>query len=326
MEENFIEMLCSDNNLSESHFKNFFERVIYDDGGHPLNGKIEIGIYPYATIRFHNGMIDGNLYDNEGNILNRYPAIEYQYYSSHYVEYWTKGFPDGLTAISVDDGVYVESWMNKKLVKILKKDWFPPEYVEFEGNNCDENGQFTYKIIFEDIDSMIYNESRFITEPIFNTEIIKEIDEILSYDNNLSFPDRLIEIMRTKRFKDPQVYRRIDMPENIFNKIKNGKQDSSISYEKAIMLAFGLELTFDQMIKFVNFARKGFRNDSERDKIVREFIEAGNYDMLELNETLFKKKLKLFRIQKKSKKTESSNKKTSTKKKDDKKSSKEKIQ
>lgn len=171
---------------------------------------------------------------------------------------------------------------------------------------------------------MIYNESRFITEPIFNTEIIKEIDEILSYDNNLSFPDRLIEIMRTKRFKDPQVYRRIDMPENIFNKIKNGKQDSSISYEKAIMLAFGLELTFDQMIKFVNFARKGFRNDSERDKIVREFIEAGNYDMLELNETLFKKKLKLFRIQKKSKKTESSNKETSTKKKDDKKSSKEK--
>lgn len=118
MEENYIEMLCPGNNLSESHFKDFFERVIYDDGGHPLNGKIEIGIYPYATIRFHNGMIDGNLYDNEGNILNRYPAIEYQYYYSHYEEYWTKGLPDGLPAIIVNYGDYEESWMNKKLVKI----------------------------------------------------------------------------------------------------------------------------------------------------------------------------------------------------------------
>ena len=40
-----------------------------------------------------------------------------------------------------------------------------------------------------------------------------------------------------------------------FNNVKNG---DLVSYNNAVVLAFGLKLSFEQMIKFVHFARKGF--------------------------------------------------------------------
>ena len=287
-EENYIEIIYPGNNLSESHFRDFFGRVVKDENGLPLNGTVQIGEYPHAIIRFHKGMIDGNLYDDKGNILNRYPAIDYDFDS--YQEFWTQGYPDGLNAIIVGDGKdYEEYWCNKELLRIKKKDWWPP----LINSHHREEIQFTYEYIFTETDSLIY-DNQFFVKPNFDTEIIEKIDDILSLYENDSFQDRLLKIMRTKKLSDPEVYRKIGMDERNFNKIKNAKPDASISYDNAVMIAFGLKLTFEQMVKFVNFAGKGFRNYSERDKIVREFIEAENYDVRALNEKLLEKNLKIF--------------------------------
>ena len=121
-EEFYIEIIYPGNNLSESHFRDFFGRVVKDENGLPLNGTVQIGEYPHAIIRFHDGMIDENLYDDKGNILNRYPAIEYYYILDSYQEFWTQGYPDGLNAIIVGDGKdYEEYWCNKELLRIKKK-------------------------------------------------------------------------------------------------------------------------------------------------------------------------------------------------------------
>ena len=289
-EEFYIEIIYPGNNLSESHFRDFFGRVVKDENGLPLNGTVQIGEYPYAIIRFHKGMIDGNLYDDKGNILNRYPAIEYYYNYESYQEFWTQGYPDGLNAIIVGDGKdYEEYWCNKELLRIKKKDWWPPLINSHHRKEI----QFTYEYIFTETDSLIY-DNQFFVKPNFDTEIIEKIDDILSLYENDSFQDRLLKIMRTKKLSDPEVYRKIGMDERNFNKIKNAKPDASISYDNAVMIAFGLKLTFEQMVKFVNFAGKGFRNYSERDKIVREFIEAENYDVRALNEKLLEKNLKIF--------------------------------
>lgn len=300
-EEFYIEIIYPGNNLSESHFRDFFGRVVKDENGLPLNGTVQIGEYPYAIIRFHKGMIDGNLYDDKGNILNRYPAIEYYYNYESYQEFWTQGYPDGLNAIIVGDGKdYEEYWCNKELLRIKKKDWWPA-LIDSQDR---EEIQFTYEYIFTKTDSLIY-DNQFFVKPNFDTEIIEKIDDILSLYENDSFQDRLLKIMRTKKLSDPEVYRRIGMDEKIFNKVKNAKPDASISYDNAVMIAFGLKLTFKQMVKFVNFAGKGFRNYSERDKIVREFIEAENYDVRALNEKLLEKNLKLFLTIKNKNKTSS---------------------
>ena len=94
--------------------------------------------------------------------------------------------------------------------------------------------------------------------------------------------------------KDTDVYKPIYMSEKAFNRIKNGKPTDSISLDNAIMISFSLKLTFEQMVKFTNFAGKGFRNFGERDKIVKDFFDNKTYKIFELNRKLSSCGLKPF--------------------------------
>ena len=116
----------------------------------------------------------------------------------------------------------------------------------------------------------------------------KKIDKILSYEKSISFQDRLLKIMRIKKLKDTDVYHAVNMSEKAFNKIKNAKPNDSISLNNAIMIAFSLQLTFEQMVKFTNFAGKGFRNYGTRDEIIKKFFDNRNYKLFDLNTELVK--------------------------------------
>ena len=360
MEENYIEISNPGNNLSESHFKDFFGYVVKDNKGKELDGEYQFGEYPFAIIRFHNGLIDGNIYDQYGDIIERYPALIYQSNYTACTEYWTKGFPDGNPAI--DFGKYTECWKDKQLISIRK------------AHNWDEESeQFTHKFLFEEkgeslIKSIVYVEvddyenfgyeiedednyydynfddynKKWCNPPsVINEE--KEIDKILSFDNYLTFKDRLFQIMKIRNLTAPKLYKKINMSQQTFNNVINSK--ALVSYNNALVLALGLELTFEQMIKFVNFARKGFGHDPQQDKFVREAIENKDYSIYNLNRKIEKvnekirkinkeyfelfgknkkNEIKLFLLQKEENQTQTTKTKTSSKKKDDKKSSNEK--
>ncbi len=315
MRVEYVEKLNIPNDKSISRFQDFFGRTVRNKDGSLLNGEITLNIYPRPTIRFHNGKIDGNIYDREGYIIYRYPAISYFRHDNYYEEYWTKGYPDGFPAICDDNDDYKEYWIDKKLLKIVEKEEYytdekfdkQGELIELWKNDINDEYDEAYKIslelyreeeygqiTYEDIfikkheppiianDEILYNKD-------FNSHTEKEIDDILSLDNYLSFHDRLLEIMRIKKVRDPEVYKKIKMEERTFNKVKNAKPEDSISYNNAVMIAFGLELTFEQMVKFINFAGKGFKNHSTQDKIVREFFENRHYKIFELNDKLAKK-------------------------------------
>ena len=355
MRVEYVEKLNITNDKSISRFQDFFGRTVRNKDGSLLNGEIKLNIYPYPSIRFYNGMIDGNLYDDDGNIIERYPAISFWRHIAPVLEYWTRGYPDGNPAIIDDFNEYKEYWIDSKLVKIVEKlEYYTDEIYNgygvpielWENDIEDENdiesklwleldreeeyGQITYeKIFIEKHKQPIIANDDFFYKKDLDSYTEKDIDDILSFDNNLSFQNRLLEIMNKKHLRDPQVYREIGMDERNFNKIKNAKPDASISYDNAVMIAFGLKLTFEQMVKFVNLAGKGFRNHSERDKLVRRYFETKKYSVYDLNLEIYdmnkirdeNKKIKLF-LQERENQTESSNKETSTKKKYDKKSSK----
>ena len=317
MEENYIEILCPGNNMSESHFQDFFGYVVKDDAGNKLDGEYQFGEYPFAIIRFHNGLIDGNIYDQNGDIIDRYPALIYQSNYTDCKEYWTKGFPDGNPAI--DFGKYTEYWKDKQLISIRKAhDW------------DEESEQFTHKFLFEE-------KSKSIIKSIVSVEVDdyenfgyeiedednyydynfddynkkwspseineeKEIDKILSFDNYLTFKDRLFQIMKIRDLTAPKLYKKINMSQQTFNNVINSK--GLVSYNNALVLALGLELTFEQMIKFVNFARKGFGHDPQQDKFVREAFENKEYSVDKLNQKIYEaneknkeEKIKLFLLQ-----------------------------
>lgn len=123
---------------------------------------------------------------------------------------------------------------------------------------------------------------------------IETIEEALSFRSNLSFQDRLRAIMKIKKKKNTDVYKEVHMSEKTFNKILNGKPEDSISSDNAIMVAYSLELSFEEMVKFMNFAGKGFRNFSERDKIIKYFFDNKIYDIDKLNIALAINHQKIF--------------------------------
>ena len=108
---------ATDNSLSRSKSKEFFGVVITDKKGKPCEGIHKIKLDgKKVKVRFHKGLIDGNIYSPDGTIIKREPAIEY--YSKGGTEYWTRGYPEGEPAIVQEIGYYEEWWSNGKLVVI----------------------------------------------------------------------------------------------------------------------------------------------------------------------------------------------------------------
>lgn len=281
---------------SRSRFKQFFGIPVIGNDGNLLDGE---KTFPDGTlVRFQNGLIDGNIYDSRGEVLYTYPAVEYA--DSPGKEYWTKGLPQGYPAICQDAGLYEEYWSDGKIDKTVETihnfeicfDDDDEEYTEDDNQHPSFFHAFDYLDEDNEDDEALNNNSpqNFCENNNFST-----IDSVLSYEQNLTFQERLFHIMKLKGIeKDTDVYKPIYMSEKAFNRIKNGTPTDSISLDNAIMISFSLKLTFEQMVKFTNFAGKGFRNFGERDKIIKEFFDNKNFKIFELNRKLSSNGLKPF--------------------------------
>lgn len=262
------------NDVSMSKFKDFFGLLSYDKDFKLMEGE---RVQKDGTIiRYVKGLIDGNVYDNYGNVIYSLPAIEHK----EGFEYWTKGWPQGFPAIAYDGGYYEEYWADRTLLKIKEKNRL-------------------MSITFDDgpeiiVDDEVYKDLDGTDESFENIFDGCKVSYYLSSEVKMSFQDRLKKIMQIKKLKDTDVYKSINMNEKTFNKVKNAKPETSVSYENAVMIAFGLKLTFDQMVKFVNSSGKGFRNYGRREEIVREFFENENYDIQKLNKKLAEEGEKVF--------------------------------
>lgn len=112
------EIETNDNNASASRAKQFIGIPITGEDFRLLNGEIQLTFDDEekpVTCRFIDGMLDGNIYDADGHIAVRRPALEYSFGGK---EYWSHGFPDGPRAIQQNYGYYEEDWKNGRICKI----------------------------------------------------------------------------------------------------------------------------------------------------------------------------------------------------------------
>ena len=128
------ERFTTNNEESKSRYKDFIGLLMTDKKCKLYNGekKMKDG----SIVRFVNGLIDGNVYDENGNIILQRAAIEYEFGQ----EFWTKGYPSGYPAVSQKMGYYEEDWDNGHIVAIrTSSDCFPfDEWIALYGNeiNC----------------------------------------------------------------------------------------------------------------------------------------------------------------------------------------------
>lgn len=91
--------------ISKSKCLSYLNKRFIDNDGKPYEGVCEV--FDGFSARFVNGYIDGNIYDKNGIIVVRRPAIEYE---NDGMEFWLKGTPSGSPAVIQDCGKYEESW------------------------------------------------------------------------------------------------------------------------------------------------------------------------------------------------------------------------
>lgn len=110
------ERFTTNNNESRSKCLKFLGTFILDKNNKFLNN--EITLKDGTIVRFVNGLIDGNLYDAKGNIIEEMAAIEYPDGSQ---EFWTKGYPSGFPAVSQNMGHYEEDWEGCHIISIREE-------------------------------------------------------------------------------------------------------------------------------------------------------------------------------------------------------------
>ena len=112
------------------------------------------------------------------------------------------------------------------------------------------------------------------------------LDEVLG-NNEDTFQQRLFKLIDASGMDDVTVYKKANIDRKVFSRIRC-KEDYKPKKKTAVAFAIALELDMPTMLDLLSRAEIAFSPSSKFDLIVSYFITNGNYDIFEINATLFK--------------------------------------
>ena len=117
-------------------------------------------------------------------------------------------------------------------------------------------------------------------EPKFSS-----LDELLT-QTDAGFSETLLRMIDETGKKDSEIYKKANVSKQHFSKIRNNP-DYKPTKATAIAFAIALELDLDQTADLIGRAGYALTNSSKFDVIIKYFISRKNYDMFDINMTLF---------------------------------------
>ena len=99
-----------------------------------------------------------------------------------------------------------------------------------------------------------------------------------------TFGKVLCDIIEQKHMTDPQVYKACDIRRQSFNKVIN--EDKSPGKPMIYKLAFGLQLSFDDIKKLMHAAGKSFSPGDLVDQIAKFYFINNKFDLIDFEDTL----------------------------------------
>ena len=111
------------------------------------------------------------------------------------------------------------------------------------------------------------------------------LDDLLK-NTDAGFSETLLKLIDRSGKKDAEVYKKANIDRKLFSKIR-GNPTYRPSKATALAFAIALELSLDETRDFIARAGYALSHSSKFDIIVEFFIENKNYNVMEINETLF---------------------------------------
>lgn len=181
------------------------------------------------------------------------------------------------------DDRYVETHMDMERARVRRIAGIPHIFPSGAASASERDDSIFGRASFADSAPM--TESADIAERTFVTGAPPSLDEMLEQIDE-SFSQMLLRKIDERGMTDAQCYKKANIDRKLFSKIR-----SDVHYRPskptAVAFAVALELPLDEAKDMLMKAGYALSHSSKFDIIIEYFLVSGNYNIFEINETLF---------------------------------------